>query len=240
MLADYELMNVRIGQVKSGDNKDDFFINCEARRVLNGTTSRGGARRATGVKPISIQIWKQQDGELIDVVRSLYPKEGKDADGNPWNGLADIKPEEFDVIAVQNVLHNYNGIDYLTMDGCKMMPAQLGVAIPGKPTSGAFCRKYSHAMNGHAEGDWICGPDGFVKVYTEVLILVRMWTEEEGDYMPGWSYNEQLSKAMRNVFSIERVIAEKPDIVPSFYKGDDIIPVIGDKPQDEKEMNTER
>lgn len=227
MLQDYELGNVRIGKVAKGDNVGKFFIMADARRHVEGKTSSGAARRSTGVKPISIQIWYDQDPELIDVVRSLYPATGTDSDGNPWNGSnTSINPAEFDVVATQKLLRNYEGIDWLTMDGCKPMEAQLGVEVPGKPTAGAFCRKYSRAMNGHAEGEWICGADGFVKVYRSVPILVRMIEDDGVSYQTGWEYSTQLNRAMRSLYSIETVIKEKPELVPSFYKEDDIVPAM--------------
>lgn len=229
MLVDYELRNVRIGKVANGDaaNIGKCFLTADAYRVVEGRTQSGGRRRSTGVKPISTQIWYDQDPELIDTVRSLYPAAGKDSDGNDWNGTnTSIVSTEFKVEETEKLLHNYNDTDWLILDGCSMVEAQLGLNIPGKPTAGAFCRKYSRDMNGHTKGEWICGADGFVKVYRSMPLLVRKWSETEGDYMPGWSYTEQLNKAMRNLYSIETVIKEKPELVPSFYRGDDVIPSI--------------
>lgn len=219
MVQDYVLGNVRIGKVANGDNAGDYFLMAEARADVRGTTSSGAKRRSNGVKPLSIQIWKNEDAELIDVVRRMYPDQGKDSEGNDWNGLnRDIRPADFNPNAVAQTLRDYEGFDWLTYDGCKVIEKQIDAV------GGLYCMKYSRAMNGHAEGDWVCGADGFVQVWRTRPILVRM-TEDESSYLPGWDPESRMRSQRRNLFSIAKVLAEKPELVnPIYVEGGSVVP----------------
>ena len=201
-LYDYLMTNLRIGQVQSGTNKDKFFVS-SALRWLDPKTGKP----SRGDKPLSYQVWSEDDQELVDVVRRHFPKTGKDSDGNDWNGLStDIDPANFDPVSAARALRNYQDEDWLLLTGCSTILA---------PMNGLFCMKYSRAMNGHDKGKWVCGADGFVKVWSERLVLCRFYPD--GSPRPGWSLTERMAKEMRNFHSLSEVIKSDPTLVDPKY-----------------------
>lgn len=209
-LYDYLLTNVRIGVITSGDNEGKFYVDADA-RWMNPKTQRV----ARGEKATPIQIWSEDDQEMVDTVRSLFPKTGKDSEGNDWNGTGDIDPKEFNVLEAQKTLRNYMGEDWLLVDGCSRITL---------PMNGNFCMKYSRDMNGHKQGEWVCGVDGFVKVWNERTVLCRFYPD--GSPRPGWGPVDRLAKEMRNFFSISAVLKENPELVDPRFKApeNDVIP----------------
>lgn len=226
---DYLLTNVRIGKVSTGTNAGQFYITALARRLNKST-----GRPSIGEKGLTEQFYTDSSNkEMIDAIRSLYPKTGKDSDGNDWNGTADIDPTTFDVYEAMKKLRDYREMDWLLLDGC--VPMIMPFAYPK-------CMKYSMDMNGHTKGEWICGKDGFVKTYTSVTILVRYADDECLQPMAGWEPERRLQQKLRNYYSLSAVMKEKPELVDPIYKTADasVVPATSAEASAPEQANDER
>lgn len=221
MLHNYVLTNVRIGIVKDGDSKGKFFVTGE---LFNPKFPKA--------KKIREFIWDDQDHDLINAVRSVFPDRGKDADGNDWNGAnREIDPATFKPEEAMKLLRSWDKggitVDLLDYSGGKTIMKKLDKLC---------CRKYSRAMNGHAEGDWVCDADGYVKVVTEIPVFVMMYDEERGEYQEGWDPETRAKSAMRLLYSLSKVPDDKID--PQL-KGAKVIPSLN-APESETMPNEDR
>ena len=197
-MRDYVLTNVRIGKIQSGDNIGQYYINASAKSINPKT-----GRREIGIKGFNVQIWEEDDKDIIDRVRATFPKYGgENVNGHllPWNGTADIDPQNFDVLNNQEELSKW-----LIFNNCMTKLEPLG---------DFYCMKYMSDFNGHQAGDWVCRRDGYVQVWEERLILVRK--DENGEYLPGWDPQTRLHRELRFMYSLSRVIQENPDLVDQY------------------------
>lgn len=217
MLYDYLLKDVRIGKVEQGKrNAGDYYI--------VGTLKNAKFRHAHGTTET---IWQADDKDLVDAIRSVFPKEGKDAAGNDWNGSnADIKPEEFDYNAAMQSLRNLHGTDYMLFPSSKMLSYKL---------DGLYCMTFATDLigNGTAEnpqfkkGSYIMEPSGnYVKVYDSVDIFVTMYDEAAGQYVEGWGPRERLRAKMRNMVPLNAVIAQHRELVDPRYLSEFVVPSV--------------
>ena len=223
MLYNYRLTHVRIGKVEADaanankQNVGKYFIIGQLRN-----------ERFRNAAPTTLTVWQDDDPDLIQAVREIYPKEGKDSDGNAWNGLSDADAENFDPMEAEKLLRKYKEVDWLLYENGKRITAKL---------DGPYCMQYSTDLGNHKAGEWVCDPTGtYVKVWTEREIFVRMYDEANNQYMEGWSEAERLRSDMRRLVPLAVVVKMAPDKVdPRYLNGYNVPSVSAEAPADDEE-----
>lgn len=213
MLFNYVLTHVRIGKISADtanpnkQNVGDYYV--------TGILKNPSFRRAHGEREI---IWTADDPDLVDAVRSVFPKTGKDSDNNDWNGTADIDPSTFVPEDAEKTLRNYRDADWLVFNNGKFIDAKL---------DGLYCMKYSQDLGTHKKGDWVCDPSGlYVRVWDSVRIFVCMYDEQTEQYVEGWSLKQRMAARLRNMLPLAVAIKQVPDKVDPRYLSQYIIPSV--------------
>lgn len=202
---DYVMRNVRIGVVGEGkQNAGNRFIICD---LFNADDE--DEKRTTQI------FWEDCLGTRIDDIASAFPKTGKDANGNPWNGTSDADPTTFNPKEAEKSLMHFGdeGKNRLLLPNGEYVQADL---------DGLYCMKYITDLGEHNEGDWVCDAGGFIKVYKKIKIFIRH--KKDGRDLGGWTIEERLQQRMRNMIPLAAAVKANPELVNPIYMQDYVIP----------------
>ena len=205
---DYVMKNVRIGVVEEGkQNAGNRFIICD---LFNADDE--DEKRTTQI------FWEDCLGTKIDDIASVFPKNGKDAKGNPWNGTnATIDPATFNPKEAEKALMNFGdeGRNRLLLPNGEYVQAQL---------DGPYCMKYITDLGEHKKNDWVLDAGGFIKIYRKIKLFIRH--KKDGRDLGGWTIEERMQQRMRNMIPLAAAVKECPNLVDPRYLSDYIIPTV--------------
>ncbi len=198
-MENYIMTGIRIHRVDNTNSnrieepEDDFYITFEAINKDNPFE-----------EPISEAIMGSNNPFMIRTFRKLFP-DGKDKEGNDWNGLDEsMTPEQvaaFDPDELPKAV--------------RMLPPTT--KIVRVPMPGLFLMKYNNnvvdkdgtPIPGKKKGQWVKQRNGLVKIYqSRKMLVVYKKDEDTGELTPadGWNPTERIKDyCERNCFPISQL-----------------------------------
>lgn len=187
MLNNYELIDVSIGTIEAGKvNAGQKYVSGRMKNMRYRMERKQG-----------FTLFREMDEERFDAILDAFPATGQDLRNpqkpRPWNGTNTTLPATFKYEDAIAKLRNLDGWNALMFENCEYEKFLL---------PGLYVRKYTQALGGHNEGEWVMEPNGqYVAVIRHLDVLTMKM--EDGTPLKGWDAETQARSQMKTIIRLE-------------------------------------